>query len=401
MNDTFPALGIDDTLTRKLADAGIVRPTPIQQQAIPAGLAGRDVVGRSTTGTGKTLAYLLPLIARIDATKRENQALIMAPTHELVIQIQRQLELLLADLPVKSAPLIGNANISRQIDKLKEKPQILVGSAGRVLELIQKRKIAAAGLQTVVLDEADRLLDEQNRDTVKSVLKTTRKERQLMLFSATITPQTLEHVREYLHDPVLVSVDGRPQVAGGISHMYFVCERRDKIDVLRKLVHSNGLRQGLVFLNNSDDIETTAAKLNYHGLKAAGLHGAFTQEARKKALDDFRQGKIVLLVASDVAARGLDIRGVDYVYNLDMPEDPELYLHRAGRTGRAGDEGFVMTVATPADIPLIEACERSLAISVDRKVIREGRIWTSGRHQGSGRESRSGQHGSSQRRRPN
>ena len=374
MEDTFQGLGIDDTLAASLNRMGIERPTAIQKAAIPVALTGRDIAGRSATGTGKTMAFLLPLVAKIDATARENQAIILAPTHELVIQIQRQLELLLAGLPVTAVPLIGNANINRQIDKLKEKPHILVGSPGRVLELIQKRKISAHSIKTIVLDEADRLLDEQNQDIIKAIIKTTRKERQIMLFSATVSAKTMEQAEGFLHDPVLVTVDKQPDAADSISHMYLLCEGREKIDVLRKLVYATGLRQGLVFLNSSNTIDSITAKLNYHGLQAAGLHSTFDQSERKKALEDFRRGKILLLVASDLAARGLDIRNVDFVYNLDMPEDPENYLHRAGRTGRAGDAGFAVTIATPAEIPFLRKAERVLGITIAPKMIREGQV---------------------------
>lgn len=376
MNESFQNLGIGQPLAEALAKMGITEPTDIQQEAIPAVLTGRDVVGRSATGTGKTLAYLLPLVAKIDPTRRENQAIILAPTHELAIQIQRHLEALLshAGLPVTAAPLIGNANIMRQIDKLKEKPHILIGSAGRILELIQKRKITIAAIKTIVLDEADRLLDEHNRDAVKAIIRTTLKERQILLFSATITEQTLEQARSFLRDPALVAVEGRPDVAATIRHMYVVCEKRDKVEVLRKLVHSTDMQQGLVFLNRSEDMEMMASKLNFHGLVAACLHGTFTQAERKKALDDFRRGRALLLVASDVAARGLDIRGIDFVYNLDLPEDPELYLHRVGRTGRAGDIGYAMSIATATEVELIHKYERVLGINIAPKFIRDGQV---------------------------
>lgn len=374
MADTFETLGIDATLTAALGRMGIVKPTAIQTAAIPPALAGRDLAGRSATGTGKTIAFLLPLVAKIDATARENQALILAPTHELVIQIQRQLELLLADLPVTAVPLIGNANITRQIEKLKTKPHILVGSPGRVLELIQKRKINASTIKTIVLDEADRLLDDQNRDIIKGIIKTTRKERQILLFSATISEKTLSQMEGLLHDPALITVDGKPDVAATINHLYLVCEGREKIEVLRKLVHSSGLSQGLVFINNANTMEGVTAKLNHHGLAAAGLHSTYDQSERKKALDDFRRGKILLLVASDLAARGLDIRNVDFIYNLDVPEEPEIYLHRAGRTGRAGDPGYAVTLATAHEVPLIEKTEKVLGITIQPKIIREGRV---------------------------
>jgi len=184
MSEPFIKLGLSKELAQALQDSRIETPTPVQQQVIPLALTGKDVVGQSATGTGKTLAYLLPLLQKIDAGRRETQAIVLAPTHELAIQIQRQLEELIqkSGLPIASAPMIGNVNISRQIDKLKEKPHILVGSSGRILELIQKRKLSAQTVKTIVLDEADRLLDDNNRDSVKAVIKATQRDRQLMLF---------------------------------------------------------------------------------------------------------------------------------------------------------------------------------------------------------------------------
>ena len=377
MNGSFSNLGIDAVLVKALHKEGLTVPTAIQAEVIPQALAGRDVIAQSATGTGKTLAYLLPLFAKIDAAKRENQAIILAPTHELAIQIQRQMEILArnAELAVTSAPLIGNANIARQIDKLKERPHIVVGSGGRILELIQKKKITAQTIKTIILDEADRLLDDHNQETVKAVIKTTLKERQILLFSATITRQTHERSGSFLRNPAVITVrEQAAGTAGSIAHMYFMCERRDKVEMLRKLVHSTKLKQALVFVNRSEDLELTAAKLNYHGLKAASLHGTFVQADRKKALDDFRSGKVQLLVASDIAARGLDISGIEYIFNLDLPEEPAVYLHRAGRTGRAGRSGTVISIIAKQESGLIQAYEKALKITVRAKQIAYGKI---------------------------
>lgn len=377
MNGSFSNLGIDAPLVQALHKEGLTVPTAIQAEVIPAVLAGRDVIAQSPTGTGKTLAYLLPLFAKIDAAKRENQAIILAPTHELAIQIQRQIEMLAknAELAVTSAPLIGNANIARQIDKLKERPHIVVGSSGRILELIQKKKINAQTIKTIILDEADRLLDDHNQETVKAVIKTTLKERQILLFSATITQVTHDRSASFLQMPAVITVKEQAAGTGGtVEHMYFMCERRDKVEMLRKLVHSTGLKQALVFVNRSEDLELTAAKLNYHGLKASSLHGTFVQADRKKALEDFRSGRVQLLVASDLAARGLDIAGIEYIFNLDLPEEPALYLHRAGRTGRAGRSGTVISIVAKRETGLLQHYEKTLKIAVKAKQIAYGKI---------------------------
>jgi len=376
MSTAFEQLGLSQPLAAGVGKEGIVTPTDIQTKVIPAALAGKDIVGQSATGTGKTLAYLLPLFQRIEPAKGEVQGLILAPTHELAIQIQRQIERLAtnAGVAIASAPLIGGANINRQIDKLKERPQIVVGSSGRILELIQKKKINPQTIRTVVLDEADRLLDDQNITAVQAILKTTLKERQVMLFSATITAVTLKRAEPLLREPQLLLAAAADQVAPSIEHLYFRAEQRDKIEVLRKLMHALQITQALVFINNSYDIEKLTAKLNHHGLKAAGLHGTIKKAERKKTMEDFRKGAITLLVASDLAARGLDVPGVAYVINLDLPEEAQLYLHRVGRTGRAGEKGTAISIATPREVAMLGGYERALAIKIAAKEITHGKV---------------------------
>lgn len=378
MTTNFEQLGLIPPLTAGITAAGISVPTAIQSEVIPAALAGKDIIGQSPTGTGKTLAYLLPLLQKIEPARRETQALILAPTHELAIQIQRQIELLVTNsgLPVTAAPIIGDVNIMRQIDKLKEKPHIITGSGGRILELIKKKKINAQTVKTIILDEADRLLDDKNADTSKAVIKTTQKDRQLLAFSATIPPAALSQIQELMHSPaVILSAPDKPADMPAIQHIYFVSDRRDKFEVLRKIVSSLQIEQALVFINRSDDVALTVDKLNYHGLTAAGIHGKFLKEDRKKALEGFRRGKLQLLVASDLAARGLDIPGVEYVVHLDLPEDPQVYLHRAGRTGRAGARGVSVAIATPREAALIDDYEKVLHISMLPKYVAHGKVF--------------------------
>lgn len=376
MTQSFDTLGINPSLVAGLHKGGIQVPTGIQAQVIPCALEGNDIIGQSATGTGKTLAFLLPIFERIDTTRRESQAIIIAPTHELAIQILRQVESLAKDsgLPVTSTSIIGNVNIARQIDKLKEKPHILVGSAGRILELIQKKKIIAQTVMTIVIDEADRLLDDKNLDMVKAVVKTTLKERQIMLFSATITPETLVQAKKFMFEPTVITVEGEASERPDITHLYFVAEQRDKIEMLRKIVALIHNERVLVFINRSEDIEIIADKLVYHGLKAASIHGSSFKGDRKKSLEDFRKGKIQLLVASDVAARGLDITGVNYVFNLDMPENPQVYLHRVGRTGRAGKSGIAMSIVTKNELALIRKYEKTLDVKIAEKYMANGKI---------------------------
>ncbi|MEG6586104.1 DEAD/DEAH box helicase [Dendrosporobacter sp. 1207_IL3150] len=376
MSESFTKLGINEQLTAALQKANITVPTAIQKQVIPIGLSGKDVIGQSATGTGKTLAYLLPILQKIDATKRENQAIILAPTYELAIQIQRQAEMLIdnGNLEINAAPIIGNVNIARQIEKLREKPHLIIGSSGRILELIQKKKISSQTVKTIVLDEADRLLDDQNVTSVKALIKTTLRDRQIMLFSATITPKTIERSKEFIGEFELIKATGAADVKPDIEHLFVIAEHRDKIEELRKLVRGLNVERGLVFVNKSDEIEIATAKLNFLGLKASGLHGGSEKLDRKKAIEDFRKGKVQLLVASDVAARGLDIVGVDFVFNLAMPDDPQIYLHRVGRTGRAGRSGTAFSIVAPQEKYIIEKLETSLKIKISAKYIANGQV---------------------------
>jgi superfamily II DNA/RNA helicase len=328
-----------------------------------------DRARSKTTGLGLSIVKLLAgqMGGAVSASLQEN---------ELAIQVERVIETLSknSELRVTSTPIIGNVNIVRQIDKLKEKPHIIVGSPGRILELIKKRKITAHTIKTIVIDEADRLLDENNIGNVKAVVKSTLKERQIMLFSATMPQSTVNTAMEMMKEPEIIKSVEKQKVNEDISHMYFTAEQRDKIEVLRKLVASINPERALVFINKSDEIEITTAKLQYHGLKADGIHGTSVKSERKKALEDFRAGRINLLVASDIAARGLDIKGVTHIFNLDLTEEPKGYLHRAGRTGRAGESGTCISIITEREKELIEKYEKVLHIKIEPKVIFKGKI---------------------------
>ncbi|MHB1394138.1 MAG: DEAD/DEAH box helicase [Clostridia bacterium] len=376
MIDTFDKLGLDSRLVEGLKKQEITEPTGIQADSIQLALENKDIIGQSPTGSGKTLAFLLPIFQRIDTGKREMQALILAPTHELVMQIEKEIRLLSqsSGVAVTSAAIIGEVNITRQIEKLREKPNIIVGTAGRVLELIKRRKINAQTVKTIVIDEGDRLLDEHNLSTVKDVIKTTMRDRQLMLFSATITEKTLNTAREFMKDPQVIRIEEGGEISPNIEHIYLVADQRDKIEVLRKLVASVKPERAIVFINNSEELQQVTAKLQYHHLSAYDILGSASKEERKKALEGFRKGDIKLLVASDIAARGLDIKGVTHIFNLDLPGDPKGYLHRAGRTGRMGEPGTSIFIVTEKEVPFVRRCERDFKIKITEKIISRGEI---------------------------
>ena len=376
MDKSFVELGLQENLIEGLKKQGIESPTEIQAKAIPLGLENKDIIGESETGTGKTLAYLLPIFQKIDVTSKDIQAIILAPTHELAMQIHKQIELLSenSNSLIKSTCIIGNVNIKRQLESLKEKPHIVVGSAGRILELITMKKLKSHGVKTIVIDEGDRMIDENNIDGVKSIIKTTLRDRQIMLFSATVSLKAVEIAKTLMKDARVIKVGDKSVVNPNIEHMYFVVERREKLILLRKLISATNPKKAIIFINKSDEVEITTSKLSYHGLKVEGIHGTSEKENRKKAIEDFNAGKIQLLVASDLAARGLDISGVTHIFNLDIPENSKDYLHRVGRTARMGERGLALSIAEERELDLIKTYEKDFNIEILQKDIYMGRI---------------------------
>ncbi len=376
MSDSFTNLKISNDLINALAVEKITAPTPIQAKVIPLALDNKDLIVQSETGTGKTLSYLIPLFEKLNTPKNETEVIIMTPTHELVIQIQRQIERLATNskYPITSTTLIGNVNIKRQIDKLKQKPRIIVGSAGRILELIKAKKLFARGIKTVILDEADRLLDINNRESVMSVIKETAVEKQILLFSASITEDTINKAAALSKTFEIVKLEGEPVIPETITHEYFVTTQQEKIETLRKIIGIIKPVKTLIFLNKNDQIDNLTAKLEYHNLKVGALHGTFRKLDRKKVMDDFRSGKLTILIASDIAARGLQLDGVTHVFNMDIPEAPKEYLHRAGRTGRNGVGGVVISLLTDREVPLLRVVQNKYGFVLTEKDMYNGKI---------------------------
>jgi len=376
MKNNFDKLGLRQELVDGLKLMGITEPTEIQEQAIPWALDNKDVIGQSQTGSGKTLAYLLPLFMKIASERREMQAIVLVPTHELAMQIDKTVKLLSekSGIPVTSVSIIGDVNVKRQIEKLREKPHIIVGSAGRIIELIKMKKINAQTVKTIVLDEGDKLLNDKNIKVVKEIIKTTMKDRQLMLFSATVSEKAVSVAKELMKEPEVIKVKEENMVNPDIEHLYLQCEQRDKIEVLRKLVAATEPSKAIIFINKSDDIQITTSKLQSHNIDAYSIFGPANKEDRKNAMEGFRSGKYRLLVASDLAARGLDIAGVSLIFNLDIPEDHKEYLHRAGRTGRQGMAGTCISIVTEKEVAVLKKMEREFNIEISPAKIYRGII---------------------------
>ncbi len=381
MDLTFDKLGLSNSLVEGLAKQDIKTPTDIQERVIPLALDKKDVIGQSQTGSGKTLAYLLPIFQRLDIEKREMQAIVLAPTHELVMQIEKQIKKLTENsgLAVRSTTIMGEVNINRQIEKLKEKPHIIVGSIGRILELVKSKRISAHTIKTIVIDEADRLLDQDSYGKTKELVKSVMRDTQITAFSATVNEKTLLAAKELMKSPEIVKIEEKELINPNIYHMYMLAEQRDKIEVLRKLIASIKPIRAICFISASEEVEVIAAKLKYHHIKACGIYGDMPKEERQEAMTGFRNGDYHLMVSSDLAARGLDIDNVTHVFNLDFPRDSKEYLHRIGRTGRFGKAGTAISIVTTKEAEQIKEFEKQFKIKIDVKEIYMGRIVELGR----------------------
>jgi len=337
---------------------GFEESTPIQEKAIPIALEGRDLIGQAQTGTGKTAAFSIPLIQNID-TKEENiVALIMTPTRELAIQVAEEIAKLSRFKGLRTLPIYGGQDIVKQIRALRQKPQIIIGTPGRLLDHINRKTIKLDKVQTVILDEADEMLDMGFLDDINTILSKCPEERQTMLFSATMPPNIKKLADTYLKNPEHVSVVPKQVSAPSVEQYYMEVQEQQKFEILSRLIDMEAPDLAIIFGRTKRRVDELSEALKKRGYSAEGLHGDLSQNQRDMVMRKFRDGSIDVLVATDVAARGLDVSGVTHVFNFDLPQDPESYVHRIGRTGRAGKEGVAITFVTPRETDHLHLIER-------------------------------------------
>ncbi|PLR96068.1 DEAD/DEAH box helicase [Bacillus sp. T33-2] len=354
--------------------AGFHMPTSVQSSAIPLILEGKDVIAESPTGTGKTLAYLLPVLNRIDPDKRNAQAVILASSQELVMQILSEFQKWSEASGITAASLIGGANPKRQLEKLKKSPHLIVGTPGRTLELIKQKKLKMHEVRTIVLDEGDQLLVPEHNATIQNIIKSSMSDRQVLLFSATLPEHTEKAAKELAQEPETIRIKKDETIdAAKVDHIYFISEPRDKIKIVEKLSRLDGLK-ALVFMKDIGNLTVAFEKLTYNQVSAGMLHSDQKKQDRQSYLKNFREGKSKLLLATDVAARGLDIKDVTHVVHFDFPKDLSQYVHRSGRTGRFGAEGTVISIITDREERELKKFCKELGVEPVQKELYGGKI---------------------------
>ncbi|MGP4054391.1 DEAD/DEAH box helicase [Mycobacterium sp. 4D054] len=355
---TFADLRIHPSVLQAVADVGYESPSPIQAATIPAMLEGSDVVGLAQTGTGKTAAFAIPILSKIDTDSRHTQALVLAPTRELALQVAEAFGRYGAHLRVNVLPVYGGSSYVPQLAGLKRGAQVVVGTPGRVIDHLEKGSLDLSHLDYLVLDEADEMLQMGFAEDVERILADTPEYKQVALFSATMPPAIKKITAKYLHDPVEVTVKSKTQTAENITQRYFLVSYPRKMDALTRLLETEQGDAMIVFVRTKQATEEVAEKLRARGFAAAAINGDIPQAVRERTISQLKDGTIDILVATDVAARGLDVERISHVVNFDIPHDPESYVHRIGRTGRAGRSGTALLFVTPRERHLLGAIER-------------------------------------------
>jgi len=346
---------------------GFEQPSPIQAQAIPVALTGRDVVGQSQTGSGKTLAFGLPAVDRIDATSRDTQVLIMCPTRELAMQVCAEIHKVASFKEgVRATPIYGGSSYDRQIRALQMGSQIVVGTPGRILDFVDRGTLRLDNLKTLVFDEADEMLDMGFADEIERLMQAVPKERQTIFFSATFDPRIRRLIDRYTNNPATITIEQKAMTVPTIEQRYYEVQGRSKTEVLCRVLDMDSPRLTIVFANTKKAVDDTVDALTARGYAADRLHGDLNQVMRERVMRNFRNGTIEVLVATDVAARGLDVNDIDLIVNFELPYDTEDYVHRIGRTGRAGRKGTAVSLVAGREIYLMQRIQRFTNAKVTR-----------------------------------
>lgn len=374
---TFDKLGINEKLIKGLEKEKITDPTKVQSLTIEKIIENKDLLVNSETGSGKTLAYLLPMFEKINTEKKDPQVLILAPTHELVMQIANEAKLLAENsgINVNTFAVIGEVNIQKQIKNIKTiKPHIVVGTAGRLLDLIQQKKLKVHEVKTIILDEVDSLITRKGEAIVEKIIKTTLRDRQLLGFTASLDEKAESFCDYMMKDMEIIRANDETTINPNISHMYIYGERREKFTNLRKALSAAKAKRSIVFVNDENSIEVINEKLNHHKYKSVCISGKMSKEDRKNAMTSFRNGKANILVSSDLSARGLDIPDVSHIFNLDFPLSKNEYLHRCGRSARGNKKGTAISIITNQNLGTIKDYKRQFKIDMKAVELKEGKF---------------------------
>lgn len=364
----FNDFNISSEIKEAIKEIGFEKPTEIQKLTIPQALKGKDIIGQAQTGTGKTLAFSIPIIQKIFIPDNSPQAIILAPTRELSIQIANEIKRLSSKMKkIKILPVYGGQPIGKQIRVLKKGVHIVIGTPGRILDHIERGTLDLIGIETVVLDEADEMLDMGFREDIENILKNIPKQRQTMLFSATFPPAIEKITKFYQNNPKHFKISKKQLTVPEIKQYYVETRRKDKFSVLTRLLESYDVKSALIFCNTKKMVDKLAHDLIKKGYSADSIHGDMKQVVRDKVMNKFRNGNIDILVASDLAARGIDISKIDYVFNYDICQNPEDYIHRIGRTARAGKQGYAFSLVDKNEIYYLKNIEKLTKKKIEKK----------------------------------
>ena len=363
---TFADLGLKAEVLQAVQDAGYTHPTPIQAQAIPLALEGRDLIGLAQTGTGKTAAFTLPIVNQLLGGPNRVRALVLTPTRELAVQVDESFRKYAKHSGIKVLAVYGGVALEPQTKALKKGVDVVIATPGRLLDHIERQNVVFDDLEVLVLDEADRMLDMGFAPQINRVVAEIPKYRQTLLFSATMPPEVEALSRKYLRKPHVVQVGRRSMAATGVTHAVYPVPRIRKTQLLTELLKDKAMDSVLIFTRTKHGADRVVRDLRTAQIEATAMHGDKTQKERTKALEDFKSGKIRVLVATDVAQRGLDISGITHVINFDVPQEPEDYVHRIGRTGRAESSGDAYTLMSPDEIAMVRTIERVIGQEIPR-----------------------------------
>jgi ATP-dependent RNA helicase DeaD len=365
----FEELGLEEQIVQSVSHMGFEETTPIQEKTIPLALQGKDLIGQAQTGTGKTAAFGIPLIQGCQRDNDKPQGLVLAPTRELAVQVAEELNKIGQGKGIRTLPIYGGQDIMWQINALKRRPHIIVATPGRLMDHMRRKTIRLNEVQLVVLDEADEMLNMGFVEDIETILQELPEERQTLLFSATMPRQIQNLAQRFMKEPEIIRIEAKEVTMPSIEQIYMEVPEKQKFDVLCRMMDINPTELVIVFGRTKRRVDELSEALSKRGYSAEGIHGDLTQNRRDSVLRKFKEGTIEVLVATDVAARGLDISGVSHVYNFDIPQDPESYVHRIGRTGRAGKTGVAITFVTPREMGHLRLIEQVTRRKMVRKPV--------------------------------